>query len=86
MSLSIKQVIDRIPDWAGRRIETRPLGGGLTNSIHRVDVDGVPYVVRIPGADTELLAVNRTNEHHNTRAAASAGICPRVAHSLSKTW
>lgn len=82
MSISIEQVIDQIPGWAGQSLTIAPLSGGLTNTIYRVDVDGVPFVVRIPGANTELLAVDRANEYHNTHAAATAGICPRVAHFL----
>jgi thiamine kinase-like enzyme len=39
--------------------------------------------VRIPGAATELLAVDRANELHNTRAAAEAGVAPRVLHHLA---
>jgi thiamine kinase-like enzyme len=38
--------------------------------------------VRIPGADTGLLAVDRDNEIHNTRAAAAAGAGPEVLHHL----
>jgi thiamine kinase-like enzyme len=45
-------------------------------------VDSVAFVVRIPGAGTELLAVDRANEHHNTQAAGAAGVCPRIAHFL----
>jgi thiamine kinase-like enzyme len=56
---------------------------GLTNANYRVEVDGVPMFVRIPGAATELLAVDRANELHNTRAAAEAGVAPRVLHHLA---
>ena len=82
MPLTIEQVIEQIPSWADQSLKVSPLGGGLTNSIFRVDVGGVLFVVRIPGASTELLAVDRVNEHFNTRAAAEAGICPKVAHFL----
>ena len=43
------------------------------------EVDGTSYFVRVPGATTELLAVDRGNELFNTRAAAEAGVGPRVA-------
>jgi len=36
--------------------------------------------VRLPGASTDLLAVDRGNELHNTRAAAQAGVGPQVVH------
>lgn len=82
MTLTIEQVVHRISDWRGKSIAVHPLSGGLTNTNYRVEADGVPYVVRIPGANTDLLAVDRANEYHNTRAAAQAGVGPTIAHYL----
>jgi thiamine kinase-like enzyme len=82
MAITIEQVVERIPDWRGKPVAIHPLPGGLTNTNYRVEVDGVPYVVRIPGAATELLAVDRANEYYNTKAAAVAGVGPRIAHYL----
>ena len=79
---SIEQVIAAIPDWAGRTVTTERIPAGLTNTNFRVEVDGRPYFVRIPGADTELLAVDRGNEIHNTIAAAEAGVAPRVSQTV----
>jgi aminoglycoside phosphotransferase (APT) family kinase protein len=82
MTISIDQVMHRIPAWSGRSPVVALLVGGLTNRIYRVDVDGVAYVVRIPGDKTEWLAIDRANELHNTRSAAAAGVSPRVVHQL----
>jgi len=82
MAPTIEQVIAAIPDWAGRSISATAVPAGLTNQNYRVEVDGVPMFVRIPGAATELLAVDRANEVHNTRAAAAAGVGPPVLHHL----
>jgi len=41
-------------------------------------VDGQTVVLRIPGASTELLAIDRANELHNARAAAATGVSPQV--------
>jgi thiamine kinase-like enzyme len=79
---TIEQVIAAIPDWAGRAVSAQPVAAGLTNRNYRVEVDGTPLFVRIPGAATELLAVDRANELHNTRAAAEAGVGPAVLHHL----
>jgi thiamine kinase-like enzyme len=38
--------------------------------------------VRVPGASTELLAINRENEYYNSRAAYEAGVGPKVLHYL----
>src|SRR3954452_13256754 len=64
--------------WPGREIRVSPIAAGLTNQNFRVEVDEVPFFVRLPGASTELLAVDRGNELHNTRAAAVAGVGPKV--------
>ena len=82
MTVSIEDVIARIGDWQGKRLEARPLSGGLTNTNYRVDVDDQPHFVRVPGAKTELLAVDRRNEYHNTEAAAAAGVGPKVLYYL----
>ena len=79
---TIDDVIERIPEWHGREVRAVPLTGGLTNTNYRVEVGGARYVVRIPGASTELLAVNREHEYHNTLAAASTGVGARLAHYL----
>ncbi len=82
MSPTIEDVIAAIPAWAGREVVAEAIPAGLTNRNFRVTVDGTPTFVRIPGADTGLLAVNRDNEIHNTRAAAAAGAGPAVLHHL----
>ncbi len=82
MAPTIEQVIATIPAWAGRSVTAERVPAGLTNTNYRVDVDGTPHFVRIPGAATELLAVDRSNELHNTRAAAAAGVSPHVLFAL----
>jgi thiamine kinase-like enzyme len=78
--MAIEEVATRVPGWAGREIRVSPIAAGLTNQNFRVEVDGRPYFVRLPGASTDLLAVDRGNELHNTRAAAQAGVGPQVVH------
>jgi len=78
----IEEAVAKIPEWKNKDISITPLSGGLTNSNFRVDVDGIPYFVRVPGASTELLAVNRENEYYNSKAAYEAGVGPRVIHYL----
>src|SRR4026209_2611351 len=78
----IDEVVSKIEDWRGRNISVQPLSGGLTNSNFRVEVDGVPYFVRVPGESTELLAIDRNNEYHNTKAASEAGVAPKIFYHL----
>jgi thiamine kinase-like enzyme len=81
---SIEDVVAAIPAWAGRTVRAAPISGGLTNRNYRVDVDGGAHFVRIPGPGTDLLAVDRANELHNTRAAAAAGVGARVVHHVPR--
>jgi thiamine kinase-like enzyme len=78
----IEEAVSKIGDWKGKQIAIQPLSGGLTNSNFKVTVDGTPYFIRVPGASTELLAIDRNNEYHNSRAAAEAGVGPQVLYHL----
>ncbi|KAA0272573.1 MAG: LPS biosynthesis choline kinase [Chloroflexi bacterium] len=78
----IEKIAAQVEDWKGRDVSIQQLSGGLTNTNYKVTVDGMPYFVRVPGESTELLAIDRDNEHHNTRAAANAGVAPKVLHHL----
>jgi thiamine kinase-like enzyme len=64
--------------WKGRQARLSVLSGGLTNENFLVEVDGERYVMRLPGQSTELLSIDRENEVHNTKAAATTGIGPKV--------
>ena len=80
--MAIEKVVARL--WPGGETRVSPIAAGLTNQNFRVEVDGTPYFVRLPGASTDLLAVDRANELHNTRAAAEAGVGPKVvAHDAA---
>jgi thiamine kinase-like enzyme len=78
----IDEVVAKIEDWQGKDISIQPLSGGLTNSNYKVDVDGTPFFVRVPGQSTELLAIDRANEYHNSKAAAQANVAPKVLYHL----
>ena len=79
---AIEEVVNKIPAWKNKEISVAPLSGGLTNSNFKVEVDGIPYFVRVPGESTDLLAINRENEYHNSRAAFEAGVGPQVLYHL----
>jgi thiamine kinase-like enzyme len=71
------EVLAEVPELANARA-VDALPGGLTNTNYKVSTDSGAYVVRIPGADTNLLAIDRENEVYNTIAAAESGVGPRV--------
>jgi thiamine kinase len=64
--------------WPDRELELERLGGGITNHNFKVAVDGETYVLRIAGADTELLGIDREAEQAAARAAASLDVGPEV--------
>jgi len=72
------EAVARISLWRGKDVKVTSLSGGLTNENYLVETGGERYVMRIPGASTELLSIDRVNEVHNARAAASTGIGPAV--------
>ena len=79
---TIEEVLPRVEAWRGREVTASELSGGLTNTNYVVDAGGDRYVVRIPGASTELLAVDRANERFNAAAAATTGVSPRIVEVL----
>ena len=84
-AVTVEEVIDRIDAWRGRPVSIQPLTNGITNANFRVDVDDRAFVVRIPGASTELLAIDRANELHNGRIAAGLGIGPSILHHFPES-
>lgn len=84
MTPTIDDVLERVNLWRGMSPVATELSGGLTNSNHLVTADGDRYVVRIPGASTELLAVDRVNERHNAEAAATTGVAPPILEYIDE--
>ncbi len=58
--------------------------GGLTNRVFRIEAEGGPYCLRLPGAGTEEY-IDRTREAAMARAAAEAGVSPAVLHADGAT-
>lgn len=59
-----------------------PIGGGMTNENVRVEFACGPAVVRLAGAGTELLGIDRADEAQATRNAADLGIGPALLAEL----
>ena len=83
MTQILEDIIARVPLWAGAQdLSYQPLGGGITNKNYRVDVDSQSYVLRIAGAKTELLGIDRQNEYVANSAAGKLGIAPEVVYYI----
>jgi thiamine kinase-like enzyme len=83
LALTLDEALARVPQWAGASdLKATPLGGGITNCNYRVDVGGESFVLRIAGADTELLGINREHEYAANLAAGRLGIAPEVFYFI----
>ena len=64
--------------WPGRPITVAPLEGGITNRNWRIEVPDGVFVLRVTGKDTNLLGIDRRDEHAASLVAASVGVGPDV--------
>ena len=64
--------------WPGRRATVIALSGGITNHNFKVEVDGEAFVLRMGGAQTDLLGIDRRMEREATHRAWEVGIAPHV--------
>ncbi len=81
--MPLDEVLEAVPELRDAR-SVEPLTGGLTNTNYKVTTPAGCFVVRISGKDTSLLAIDRTNEVHNTIAAAETGVGAPFVASLPK--
>ena len=80
MAADPDSLFDRVPCLAAAPRTIEALPGGLTNRNYKVTTPEGTFVARVwtPG---DLLAINRDHEHHNSVAAAAAGVgAPVVAY------
>jgi thiamine kinase-like enzyme len=77
--------VDRL--WPGRRATVTALSGGITNHNFKVEVDGAAYVLRMGGAKTSQLGIDRAVEHAASLRAEEIGVGPPVADFVaSEGW
>lgn len=76
---SLEEVLARVPQWSGAKdLKVTPLGGGITNQNYRVETGEGSFVLRISGANTDLLGIDREIEYAANCAAAAIGVAPEV--------
>lgn len=79
MQTDLAPILARAPQLRGRDdIVVTFLSGGITNQNYRVDAGAESFVLRIGGAKTEWLGIDRANEYAATKAAAEIGIAPEI--------
>ena len=73
--------------WPGRQATVSELGGGITNHNYKVDVGGEAFVLRMGGAKTGLLGIDRAVEHAAGVRAFEVGVGPEVvAFEPAEGW
>ena len=65
--------------WPDRGARVMPLAGGITNHNFKVEVRGEAFVLRMGGAQTGLLGIDRQAEYQASLRAAEVGVGPEVA-------
>jgi hypothetical protein len=76
----VTELFDRVPALALTPRSVTDLPGGLTNRNYKVTTPDGAYVARV-WSQGDMLAINRDHEHHNSVAAAQAGVgAPVVAY------
>ena len=74
-----RAVIDAVQDRLGPLVAPPvALGGGITNHNFRATFGDHDVVIRVAGAETELLGIDRAAEHVATAAAAKLDVAPAV--------
>ena len=80
---ALRAVVDARPEWTdAENVEAEYISGGITNQNYCLEVDGVPFFIRLAGEKTELLGIDRDNERQALEAAAGVGIGPGVVDFL----
>jgi thiamine kinase-like enzyme len=71
-----RAAVDRL--WPDRPARITPLDGGITNHNFKVEVGDEAFVLRMGGARTELLGIDRSVEYAAGRRAYEVGVGPEV--------
>ena len=77
---TVEEILTRVPQWRGLQPTTAFLAGGITNKNYRVEVNGELFVLRVNGANTQLLGISRLQEYAASMGAASIGVGPEVIY------
>jgi thiamine kinase-like enzyme len=78
----LEAVLAAVPELDGNVVATSEISGGLINRSVKADTPGGAYVVRLFATHSELLLIDRENEHANSVIAGEAGIGARVVAYL----
>jgi thiamine kinase-like enzyme len=72
--VQLDAMLEELPALAGQERRLENLSGGLTNRNVKVTTAAGVYVARCCDTSSNLLGIDRDQEHYNSRAAAEAGV------------
>jgi thiamine kinase-like enzyme len=76
---ALMAAIAAVPGWMdAAEVRVTTLTAGITNRNYLLQANGEGVVVRVFGADTELLGIDRAAEDVAARSAAAAGVGPQI--------
>jgi thiamine kinase-like enzyme len=75
---ALMAAIAAVPGWMDAEVRVTTLTAGITNRNYLLQANGEGVVVRVFGADTELLGIDRVAEDVAARSAAAAGVGPQI--------
>jgi len=75
---ALQPILRAVPGWNHPPDEVRPLEGGITNLNYLVRRGGARFVLRVGGANTDLLGIQRDREYSISRITAELGIGAEV--------
>lgn len=73
MDAGLREALERV-GWAPDRARATPLTGGITNRTFRVEYGGEAFVLRLAGATSSALGIDRRAERVAMRAAHALGV------------
>ena len=79
--MDVDVAVERI--WPDRGARAVPLTGGITNHNFLVEVAGQAFVLRMGGAQTDLLGIDRQVEYQASLRAAEVGLGPAVVEFIA---
>jgi thiamine kinase-like enzyme len=83
MTQALDQAIKQVPFLAAANdIQITPLSGGITNKNYMVESSGPRCVIRITGANTDLLGIRRDVEYLANLNAGKLGVAPEVLYYI----
>jgi thiamine kinase-like enzyme len=79
---ALAEMVARVPAWRGLKLNVSALSGGITNRNFKVEAGGQAYVLRLAGANTHLLGIDRRTEYAAAVAAATINAGPAVLYFI----